>query len=98
LITRADTGTDHSRSDHADIDIRRDIEEFVEDVVATGNDNSSSMFQLRGNVRVEKPRLNLFGDKEEEHIGDGGGFGEIVLDREGRLSGRLGVRISKIGN
>ena len=71
--------------------MRGDINELVEDVVATCNNNRSSMLQVRGNVGVEEPGLDLIGDKEEKNIGDGGSFGKVVLDGEGCLSGGLGV-------
>ena len=98
LITRANAGTDHTGSHHADIGSRGDVEEPVEDIVTTGHDNASPMFQVGGDVRVEEGRLDLVGNEEKENIRNRGGLGKVILDRERCFGGRLGISILTIRN
>ena len=54
LIARANAGTNHARGHHADIGRGGNVEELVEDIVTTGNDDGGSMFQVGCDLTVEE--------------------------------------------
>lgn len=52
---------------HNDIICRRNVQEFVEHIVTTCDDNGGVFLQLGRYVAVEYTRLDLIGDEQEKY-------------------------------
>src|ERR1700738_1737646 len=63
-VTGAHVYPNHSRGNHAHVYARGDMKEFVEDVIATRDNNSGAMLE-EGCDAVEYGGLNLIRDQQE---------------------------------
>jgi len=66
LVKGSNGAAYHPRCDHNNILARCEVEQFVEDVISTGNDDSGVALELRRKLFIENARLYLVRHKEEQ--------------------------------